>query len=160
MRLVLPVVAVSIAIVAGSVASTPAGGQQSASNRGAETVQADCGSVSNQSDMNDCYAREAKRVQQLLDALVQELTKTLDPTKGQQLLNVQAKWVAYRDAHCGWQAKFSEGGSIQPTVYSNCMEGLAWDRIDELKYDLCEGWGMTGPCPASRRYDRPTETRK
>jgi uncharacterized protein YecT (DUF1311 family) len=123
-------------------------------------MQADCGGIMKQRDMNDCTAREAKRVQALLDTLVQELKKTIGRTASEELTGTQATWVTYRDTHCRWQAKFFEGGSIQPTVYSECLIGLTWSRIDDLKFDLCEGWGMTGPCAASRRFDRPTDRTK
>ena len=68
---------------------------------------------------------------------------------------VQKTWAVYREAHCAWQAAFSEGGSIQSELCSACLTEITWDRIKELKLTLCEGQGLTGSCEASRRYDRP-----
>ena len=118
------------------------------------TVAVNCGDSTSQTSMNECFAREAEHDQQLLDALLKELGDKLDPAETGRLQGVQLEWTKYRDSHCHWQAGFSEGGSIQPTVYSTCISALTWNRIDELKVDLCEGAGLTGPCEASKRYDR------
>ena len=96
-------------------------------------------------------------VEQKLDNLLLELGKALEPSESEALRSVQAEWVGYRDSHCEWQAGFFADGSIRPTIYETCIDELTWDRIDELKLDLCEGWGMTGECEASSVYDRPGE---
>jgi uncharacterized protein YecT (DUF1311 family) len=116
-----------------------------------KTAAADCGDSTSQTDMNSCFAREAKQDLLLLDRLLRELSDTPD----KDLEAVQSQWVKYRDAHCHWQAGFFEGGSVQPMMYSTCISAVTWNRIEELKLDLCEGAGMAGPCEASKRYDRP-----
>ena len=117
------------------------------------TPSPDCGDMATQTDMNICFANEAKHTRQLLDALIQELNANLDPQQRKELASVQAIWVKYRRVHCDWQAAFFDGGSVQPTMRSACDQALTRERIDELKTDLCEGAGMTGECDASRRYD-------
>src|SRR5262245_50521661 len=118
-----------------------------------EAPSSDCSSMSSQTDMNLCFANQAKNAQQRLDALLAELGAALNPRQREQLAAVQAGLVAYRKADCDWQAAFFEGGSIQPMIYSACISVLTRVRIDELKISLCEGRGMTGECEASRRYD-------
>lgn len=128
-------------------------------------AQVRCDTLMGQQPMNSCYALQTMHSLALLDTLVGELHKKLDsgvyqrlePAQAAQLLVVQEKWKLYRDAHCKWQAQFAAGGSIQPTDYANCLNDLTWNRIDELKLDLCEGEGMTGACDASSRYDRKDE---
>jgi uncharacterized protein YecT (DUF1311 family) len=120
-----------------------------------QTAAVNCGDSTNQTAMNQCFEREAKQDQLLLDALLKELAAKLDAPNKERLEEVQSQWGKYRDAHCRWQAGFFEGGSVQPTMYSTCLSALIWNRIDELKLNLCEGAGMTGPCEASKRYDRP-----
>jgi len=72
-----------------------------------------------------------------------------------QFQAAQKKWQAYRAAQCEFEAPRDEIATIMPTIWANCMATAAWNRIDELKFNLCEGRGMTGECEASRRYDRP-----
>jgi uncharacterized protein YecT (DUF1311 family) len=116
-----------------------------------------CGDSASQTSMNECFASEAKRDMQLLDALLKELGQNLDASERERLEEVQSQWAKYRDAHCKWQAAFFEGGSVQPMMYSTCISAVTWNRIDELKLNLCEGAGMTGPCEASKRYDRSSQ---
>ena len=117
--------------------------------------QQDCGALAQQQRMNACFAERARRSVALLDSLIQDLRGHLEQAEYAQLLNVQRDWTQYRDGHCKWQAHFAEGGSIQPTEYATCIDVVTWNRIDELKLNLCEGNGMTGACTASAKYDRP-----
>ena len=116
--------------------------------------QQDCGALAQQQAMNACSAERARRSAALLDSLIQDLRGHLEQAQFAQLLSVQRDWTQYRDGHCKWQAHFAEGGSIQPTEYATCIDALTWNRIDELKLNLCEGNGMTGACTASAKYDR------
>jgi uncharacterized protein YecT (DUF1311 family) len=121
----------------------------------ASTVE-NCGDLA-QRPMNECFAREAKQDQQLLEELLKELNGRLGGSEKERLAEAQSLWSRYMDAHCRWRASFFEGGSVQPTMHSTCISSLTWNRIEELKLVLCEGAGMTGPCEASKRYDRPSQ---
>ena len=120
-----------------------------------QTATVNCGDSADQTSMNQCFALEARQDLKLLDTLMKELGDRLDPVQKEHLEEVQSQWVKYKDAHCEWQAAFFEGGSVQPTMYSTCGIALTLNRIEELKLDLCEGAGMTGPCEESKRYDPP-----
>jgi uncharacterized protein YecT (DUF1311 family) len=123
---------------------------------GTQTEKRDgyCEGAITQGSLNQCAAGPARNAQQLLDSLLNELNGVLDSSERTQLQQVQLQWTNYRAAHCAWQAKFFEGGSIEPTIFASCMEDLTWKRLDDLKLNLCEGNGMTGPCPKSQRYDK------
>jgi len=116
--------------------------------------QQDCGALAQQQGVNACFAERARRSVALLDSLIQDLHGHLQQAQYAQLLDVQRDWTKYRDGHCKWQAHFAEGGSIQPTEYATCIDVVTWNRIHELKLNLCEGNGMTGACTASAKYDR------
>jgi uncharacterized protein YecT (DUF1311 family) len=113
-----------------------------------------CGDLTTQSEMNRCFDREARRDQATLDALLKELAGALEKSEVARLTTVQKLWTSYRDSHCEWQASFFEGGSIRPTEHLTCLSSVIWNRIDELKLNLCEGHGMTGECAASKKYAR------
>src|ERR1051326_2419697 len=106
----------------------------------------DCDSSQNQRDMNACFAREANAADKLLKNLLNELEASLGVQQLKTLQETQLKWTEYRAMHCKWQAAFFDGGTIQPTIFSGCISNVTWNRIDELKTNLCEGSGMTGPC--------------
>ena len=137
-----------------AIAQKSPGNKKPSQNKTSNKQRVSCDDAANQTLMNECYAREAKRDGELLDDLLKELGNEIEAAERDGLEEVQSNWVKYRDAHCHWQASFFEGGSIQPTIYSSCISAVTWNRIEELKLNLCEGRGMTGPCDASRRYDR------
>jgi uncharacterized protein YecT (DUF1311 family) len=63
---------------------------------------------------------------------------TYNETAMTKLLAAQRAWLAYRDANCN-SVKFQyEGGSIQPTIWSQCMAETTQQRITILTtaYDL------------------------
>jgi hypothetical protein len=68
---------------------------------------------------------------------------------------VQQTWKAFRDNDCQWQADAFTGGSIQPAIYAECILALTEARIADLRLQLCEGFGVRGPCAKSRKYDLP-----
>ena len=115
----------------------------------------DCGDLTSQSAMNDCFILQARKTEGILEALLKELDSALDRAEVRALGDAQERWLAYRRAHCDWDAPVVGGGSIQPMWWANCMASLTWNRIETLKFHLCEGRGMTGECAASKRYDLP-----
>ncbi len=108
-----------------------------------------------QMDINDCWQSQMEASDQRLMELLGELEQVLTTAEVAQLRSVQRLWLDYRRRHCQWQADFFIGGSIRFMVYASCADSLTWERIAALKFNLCEGQGMTGVCEASRRYDRP-----
>jgi uncharacterized protein YecT (DUF1311 family) len=63
---------------------------------------------------------------------------TYNQTAMNKLLAAQRAWLAYRDANCD-SIKFQyEGGSIQPTIWAQCMNETTQQRITTLTtaYDL------------------------
>jgi uncharacterized protein YecT (DUF1311 family) len=117
----------------------------------------DCDHSPNQREWNICTANEAATLDRRLNQLVTEISSGVDSTRSVQLKSVQKKWETFRDTDCEWRADAFAGGSIQPAVYSQCVIALTKARIAELKLQLCEGFGVRGPCAESRRYDLPVE---
>ena len=68
----------------------------------------------------------------------------------------QRSWEGYARADCDWKRSLSDGGSVGASLYGRCMTAKARVRINELKLLLCEGYGLTGACEASARYDLPS----
>jgi uncharacterized protein YecT (DUF1311 family) len=121
---------------------------------GQDTAAAECASVQDQQSVNRCFAEHAQRSAALLDTLIAALRAHLDSAQYTELLKVESDWSTYRHDHCTWQARFFEGGSVQPTIYWTCLNDLTWARIRDLAINLCEGNGMTGSCTESERYER------
>ena len=67
----------------------------------------------------------------------------------------QRSWERYARADCDWKRSLSDGGSVGASLFARCMTAKQRARINELKLLLCEGYGLTGACEASARYDLP-----
>jgi uncharacterized protein YecT (DUF1311 family) len=97
-------------------------------------AQADrCDSPQTQTEMNVCSAEEFHRTDVQLNAAYKHLMKTLEPERRRKLQAAQRAWLAFRDAHCAFEASDSEGGTIHPLEVSTCLTALTTERIGQLK---------------------------
>jgi uncharacterized protein YecT (DUF1311 family) len=89
---------------------------------------------------------------QQLNQLLHQLNTSLPPQSAKQLTQTQPRWETLARDECGWQRDLSGGGSMAPLIYLTCMDQRVRERINWLKLFLCEGYGSTGECAASKRY--------
>ena len=83
-----------------------------------------------------------------LEAVRTELVKRLDAPAQAHFEVVQHAWARYRDAECDFQTRWTEGGSIRPTLMALCRDQLAGERERQLaRYLACEEGDMTCPPP-------------
>lgn len=93
----------------------------------------DCGKATVQMELNVCADREFKNWDAKLNALYRTLLKNAEPKEQALLKAAERSWLAYRDSECAYEVSGSEGGSIQPMEYSNCLTAMTRARIAELK---------------------------
>lgn len=83
-----------------------------------------------------------------LESVRATLLKRLDPPAQAHFASVQHAWATYRDAECDFQTRWSEGGSVRPTLMALCRDQLAGERERQLaRYLECEEGDMTCPPP-------------
>jgi uncharacterized protein YecT (DUF1311 family) len=102
--------------------------------------------------MNKCASEAADAAHDKLDALLAELRNHVEMAQYQNLTSIQSEWEKVAKEHCRWEADFFAGGSSQPMWLAGCLEKQYHQRIDALRFDLCEGHGMTGECEAALKY--------
>lgn len=95
-------------------------------------AQQDCENAKTQAEMNQCSAAAYRAADKDLNALYASLKEKLDPDIFAKLQTAQRTWVNYRDANCEAESALYEGGSIQPTIRSSCLERATRARIEEL----------------------------
>ncbi len=105
-----------------------------------------------QFDMNKCAGEAADATHNKLDALLDELHSHMSMAQYQELTSIQDKWEQIVREHCQWEAGFFTGGSSLPMWIAGCLEKQYRQRIDALRFDLCEGHGLTGDCEAASKY--------
>jgi uncharacterized protein YecT (DUF1311 family) len=116
--------------------------------------------VITQTEMNICAVRDSEKQRQLLERLIGDFRSKLAAKQPEQWARLEANqrnWRDFVDRDCEWEAAFADGGSIQPMVRALCVAGATAQRINRLRTVLCEGGGMTGDCPESRKYEEKAE---
>ncbi len=103
-----------------------------------------------QMDLNYCAGLQAGEAAGLLDRLLLRLRSELYQDQWVELREVQSEWEELLDRDCDWEASLFEGGSILPMVRSLCRRDRYYDRINRLRFLLCDG-GMT-LCAAAGEY--------
>jgi uncharacterized protein YecT (DUF1311 family) len=117
---------------------------QAAPSTADETV--DCDDAQTQADMNLCSARDFKNSDAALNAqwaetsarmkaLDAELDREHDKQPGyfETLLDGQRAWLKFRDAQCLSESFMARGGTLQPTLVSQCKTYLTELRIQQLR---------------------------
>jgi uncharacterized protein YecT (DUF1311 family) len=103
-------------------------------------------------DLNKCATKAAEATRNQLNTLFEELREHMEAVQYQKLLDVQSEWEKVAKVHCEWEADFFAGGSIQPMWLAGCLEQQYHQRIEALRFNLCEGHGATGECEAALKY--------
>ena len=91
-----------------------------------------------QMEMNQVAAQGYYKADAELNKVYKVLMSKLDEKGKALLIKAENDWIKYRDSHCNFEASFYEGGSMQPMIYSSCLESVTMDRIKELKEAIKE----------------------
>jgi uncharacterized protein YecT (DUF1311 family) len=91
-----------------------------------------------QAEMNQTSAQGYYKADAELNKVYKILMSKLDEKGKALLIKAENDWLKYRDSHCKFEASFYEGGSMQPMIYSGCLESVTMDRIKELKEAIKE----------------------
>lgn len=93
----------------------------------------DCRNAKVQMELNYCADRDFQTADKKLNAIYRKLLDASDPKERELLKTAERNWIAYRDSECGYEVAGSEGGSIQPMEYSECLTQKTEARIKELQ---------------------------
>jgi uncharacterized protein YecT (DUF1311 family) len=91
-----------------------------------------------QAQMNATANASYKKADAQLNKVYKQLMAVLDKNEKPLLIQAEKDWVKFRDSHCRFEASQYEGGSIQPLIYSTCLEELTKKRIVEIKASIKE----------------------
>jgi uncharacterized protein YecT (DUF1311 family) len=91
-----------------------------------------------QAEMNQTAAQGYYKADAELNKVYKMLMSKLDENGKSLLIKAENDWIKYRDSHCKFEASFYEGGSMQPMIYSSCLESETINRIKELKEAIKE----------------------
>ncbi|MBI1760172.1 MAG: DUF1311 domain-containing protein [Acidobacteria bacterium] len=103
-----------------------------------QTKKQACADLTAQNDMNRCAADEYKKADAELNKVYQQLLPKLEGEHKEKLKVAQRAWLAFRDAHCEFEAFSFEGGSMQPLMRDSCLEAVTRERTKQLRGALQE----------------------
>jgi uncharacterized protein YecT (DUF1311 family) len=101
--------------------------------------------------MNQCSGEEYRKANSQLNGLYSKLVASMqkevvaaqhkndasqekyNTTALEKLRSAERAWIQYRDLHCDAARHLTEGGSVSPLVWANCMTEATRHRIEELK---------------------------
>lgn len=112
----------------------------------AHAAEVDCKNATTQMDMNICAAQDFKRSDALLNQAYQQKMAQLSPEAKTLFKTAQRSWITYRDNDCKFMASGVEGGSVQPMIYSGCLQQKTEQRTKEITAILhCEEGDLSCP---------------
>jgi uncharacterized protein YecT (DUF1311 family) len=92
-----------------------------------------CEDSKTQLDMNLCYQKQFKAADAELNRVYNRLASKLEGEGRAKLKASEVSWLKYRDDNCDYEAFLYEGGTLQPAIYSTCMERVTKVRTAELR---------------------------
>jgi uncharacterized protein YecT (DUF1311 family) len=116
---------------------------------GGSTFAQDCPDQS-QTGLNQCAAESYAKADEALNRVYRQIVQKL---KGRDraaglFVKAQKNWLAFRDSECAFVTSRVSGGSIQPMIYSICLEQVTNDRVKQLQnYLKCEEGDLSCPLP-------------
>lgn len=93
----------------------------------------DCRKAKVQVELNYCADRGFQAADKKLNALYRKLLDAADAKDKELLKTAERNWIAWRDSECAYETAGSEGGSIQPMEYSECLTQKTEARTKELQ---------------------------
>ncbi|HKN03643.1 MAG TPA: lysozyme inhibitor LprI family protein [Buttiauxella sp.] len=98
-----------------------------------------CDSATSQAGLNECYANEYKKQDDLLNQAYQEAMKLATDKQKPTLKAAQNAWISYRDADCAFLTSGADEATVAPMVHAQCMADKSRERTELLKSTLqCE----------------------
>lgn len=82
--------------------------------------------------MEDCIREELARQDRRLNGAYKTLMDSLPEKRKAELRDVQRKWIAFRDANCGFYHD-PEGGTAARLASKECVVTLTAERAHELE---------------------------
>lgn len=109
-------------------------------------AEVDCKNATTQMDMNICASQDFRHSDALLNQAYKQKMAQLSPEQQTKFKVAQRNWIAFRDSDCDFMSSGVEGGSVQPMVYSGCLQQKTEQRTKEINAILhCEEGDLSCP---------------
>ena len=113
-------------------------------------ASAACQNATTQLQLNECAAASYAKSDKDLNKVYRDILARLKgPSETKtDFIAAQRAWLKYRDAQCRFEISGLEGGSVQPMIYSQCLDTLTQSRTKYLSQFLdCRDGTLNCPIP-------------
>jgi uncharacterized protein YecT (DUF1311 family) len=86
-----------------------------------------------QMELNENAGKRYEKTDVDLNKVYKQLLTVLSGKDKQLLVNAQRSWISFRDNHCKYEESYYDGGSMQASVWSDCLTELTTERIKQIK---------------------------
>jgi uncharacterized protein YecT (DUF1311 family) len=108
----------------------------------------DCEKAQTQIDVNECYAAQYKKDDLALNQSYKKVLSIATAEQKDLLKQAQLAWIKVRDADCKFASSGSEGGTVGPMIYSQCLSDRTKERTAFLESLMqCEEGDLSCPLP-------------
>lgn len=97
-----------------------------------------CEDANTQLELNECFAKQFKISDQMLNETYKKLERSLDHDHFLKLKKAQLTWIQFRDQHCEAQTFLSVGGSMHQMEMTACKATVTNARVEQLKEMLSD----------------------
>ena len=111
---------------------------------------ADCANAATQMAMNACAGEDFQAADARLNEVYRDVAGRLRGEDAQRarLAAAETAWIKFRDTECDFATGLFEGGSILPTLVSQCQAKLTTERTKQLQaYLRCREGDLGCPVP-------------
>jgi uncharacterized protein YecT (DUF1311 family) len=92
-----------------------------------------CTNPQTQTEITQCAGLSYQNADKKLNQVYKQLLPKLPKSRQQKLISAQQAWIKFRDSSCEFERSAFEGGSIAPSIYAGCLEGLTKQRTQQLQ---------------------------
>lgn len=112
----------------------------------------ECDKAQTQLDLNQCYDAQYKKDDLTLNQTYKKVFSIATDEQKDLLKQAQLAWIKVRDADCKFIRSGTEGGSVSPMIYSQCLSDRTKERTAFLESLMqCEEGDLSCPLPPQTR---------
>ncbi len=112
----------------------------------------DCEKAQTQLELNQCYDALYKKDDLALNQTYKKVLSIASAEQKDLLKQAQLAWIKVRDADCKFVSSGTEGGSVSPMIYSQCLADRTKERTAFLESLMqCEEGDLSCPLPPQTR---------
>ncbi|HLO48570.1 MAG TPA: lysozyme inhibitor LprI family protein [Kamptonema sp.] len=104
-----------------------------------------CNPAGNTLELRKCASDRYAAADKKLNQVYQQNISKLSGEYKNRLIKAQTAWITFRDTTCNFEAGYALGGTLEPLLYTRCLERVTSERTTYLQqyFSRSEGGGRS-----------------